>query len=409
MAQASTIRACIQRAPRTRSAGCVVALGAALGCAEVLGIPPDPALVTPPPVQMPAAEPSHEPGPDAPAAGGAPSEPVALDRPNSDGVVPPEQVAGIGGSTRPPEEPPNTSDTTETPPAPPPPDAGVDAGSSAPDADPEPALDAGLVPPPPPDDCQGALGRVPVDVVFIVDNTGTMATSNAELEQALPELAERLDELLVDYRLILLSRHRDALRGTSEANDSSLCIDAPLAGLAACPGAAPALGERFFHYGIPIGASDSFSQALAAIDQPDPFGLTTIGWSEWLRFGARKIIVEISDTDSALPGADFIAGLAAAAPEFFANDPINPGFVFHAILGLQQKAGELDLYAADEPVETDICDGVGNSPGSAGVSYQELSRATGGLRQSVCPAAAMPIRMQVLAADIGRRSVVACP
>jgi hypothetical protein len=385
-----------------------VAVIPALGCADVLGIPTDPELVAQPPVEMPANEPSSEPGPVAPAAGGAPSTPVALDRPNSDGVVPPDQVAGIDGSAKPPSEPPNTSVTTEEPPPVlPTRDAGVDAGAGTGESA-EPAIDAGIAPPAP-DDCQGEFARVAVDVIFIVDNTATMATSNTELEQALPDLAEQLDTLLVDYRLILLSRHRDALRGTSEANDSSLCIDAPLGGVAACPSAAPALGDRFFHYSVPIGASDSFSQALATINQADPFGLTSIGWSEWLRPGARKLIVEISDTDSALSGADFISGLAAATPEHFQSDLANPGFVFHAILGLQQKAGELDLYTASEPVQPDLCDGLGNSPGSAGVIYQELSRATGGLRQSVCPAAAMPIRMRVLAADVGRRSVVACP
>ena len=408
MAKASSTRARFERTSRARWVRCIVALAPALGCAEVLGIPTDPELVSPAPLEMPANAPSAEPAPAPSAAGGAPSEPVALDRPGSDGVVPPDQVAGIDGSARPPSEPPNTSDTTEKPPTLPTADSGVDAGGTGADDDIAPALDAGVVPIAP-DDCQGDLGRVPVDVVLIVDNTATMATSNAELEQALPELAEQLDELLVDYRLIVLSRHREALRGTSETNDSSLCFDAPLGGVAACPSAAPALGERFFHYSVPIGASDSFSQALATLDQPDPFGLTTIGWSEWLRSGARKLIVEISDTDSALSGAELISGLASGAPEHFRSDPASPGFAFHAILGMQQKAGELDLYTADEPVQTDICDGLGNSPGSAGVIYQELSRATGGLRQSVCPAAAMPIRMQVLAADIGRRSIVPCP
>lgn len=403
MTQASSTRACSKRTSRACWVGCVVALAPAFGCAEVLGIPTDPELVSPP-AETPANEPSGEPEPVAPAAGGVPSEPVALDRPNSDGVVPPDQVAGIDGSARPPGEPPNTSVTTEAPPVVLAPDAG-DAGTGLDRG--EPALDAGIVSTPP-DDCPGGLRRVPVDVVFIVDNTATMEVANAELEQALPELAERLEELLVDYRLIVLSRHRDALRGTSETNDSSLCIDAPLGGVPACPSAAPALGERFFQYSVPIGASDSFSQALASVDQPDPFGLTSIGWSEWLRIGSRKVIVEISDTDSAVAGADFIGGLAVAVPQHFVNDLASPGFVFHAILGLAQKTGELDVYGAGEPVETETCNGLGNSPGSAGVTYQELSRATGGLRQSVCPAAAMPIRMQVLAADIGRRSVVAC-
>ena len=211
--------------PRAIWLECVLALAPALACAEVLGIPTDPELVSQPTpvIEMPGVSPSGEPSPDPAAAGGAPSGPAGLDRPSSDGVVPPEQVSGIDGSGRPPEEPPSTADTTEE--AARPGDAGTDAAGTPPDLGLEPAADAGVIAT---DDCPAELERVAVDVVFIADNTSTMAASNAELEQALPQLAARLDELLVDYRLILLSRHREALRGTSDTVDSSLCIDAPL-------------------------------------------------------------------------------------------------------------------------------------------------------------------------------------
>ena len=148
--------------------------GDARRVADVLGIPTDPELVATPPVEMPANPPS-QPAPATPAAGGAPSEPVALDRPGSDGVVPADQVTGIDGATTPREEPPNTADTTEAEPPPARPDAGVDAGTPPPDEDVEPAVDAGVASTAP-DECQGDLGRVPVDVVLIVDNTATMAT-----------------------------------------------------------------------------------------------------------------------------------------------------------------------------------------------------------------------------------------
>src|SRR5262245_20584868 len=208
-AMASSTRAGSTRTPRARWAEYVVALAPAFGCADVLGIPNDPELVSPRPVlETPPPESTSEPEPDAPASGGAPSNPAAVDRPNSDGVVPPDQVSGIDGSTQPSDEPAATPDTPPTPAALPTPDAGADAGR---DESLQPAVDAGIVVPPV-TDCQGDLGRVPVDVVLIVDNTGTMATSNTAFERALPDLADRLTELLVDYRLILISRHRDALR-----------------------------------------------------------------------------------------------------------------------------------------------------------------------------------------------------
>lgn len=334
------------------------------------------------------------------------------DRGNRDGVLPPEDVAGIGGPGAEPaaaEDPPNTSVVSEPEPGEVA-DAGIvsDAGADAGvEREPEPAPGETAVPPE--DTCSALEQRVALDLILIIDNSGSMVTTAAELESAVPAFAARLDELAVDYRLILLSGHRAAERGASQDNDASLCIGAPLSGVTTCPSAAPAAAARFFPYAIPIGANNSFNQVLAGFDTPDPFGLTQQGWSEWLREGTQRILIEITDSDSDLPLADFVSGLAAKDPARFTDDVANPGFVFHTVVGMRQKSLELDLYGPDEPVEDQACTGTGSNPANAGPIYQQLSRTTGGLRQSICPASAMNIRLQVLAADIARRSVVACP
>ena len=257
--------------------------------------------------------------------------------------------------------------------------------------------------------CEGRFDRVPVDVVFIVDNSASMAAVDGAFEAALPGFVARLEDEGVDQRVILLSRHRREARSASDAASTSVCVSAPVSGLAECPSERPVPGPRFFPYSIEIGNTDSLDRALEAFSSPDPFELTQIGWSEWLRVGARKVFIEITDDDSALPNVEFVDALAAAAPEHFNADPSRSGFVFHSVLGVVQKARALDLYAPDEPIEPDVCSGVGTDPDNSGRVYQALSRATGGLRQSICPVDALDARLLVLAADVVLRSVVECP
>jgi hypothetical protein len=370
-----------------------------MGCAEVLGIPSEPEFVpSPSPTQALSTAPldmNAEPLPSSSAPSQTPDELASAPHagPNSDGVVPTENVAAVddevGGSA--PDDPPRS-------PSP----AGLDGG--LPDGG-----DDVLAEPLPADDCQGEFERVPVDVVFIVDNSGSMVAADAGFEEALPGFAARLDNDLVDYRIILLTRHRQEDRSASDEASTSVCIAAPLGGVAACPSPQPGFGPRFFPYSTKIDSGDSLDRALTTFSAPDPFGFTSIGWSEWLRLDARKVFIEISDADSALPSGEFVSALASQAPEHFGADPHSPGFVFHAIIGLIQKVRALDVYLSDEPLESDVCSGAGSDPDNAGEVYQELSRSTGGLRQSICPANTMILRLLVLAGDVVRRSVVACP
>lgn len=383
----------------------VAALGGALGCAQMLGIPADPELApSPSSLAAPTVNTGHEalPAPNAaPAPSGAGPNAMPegvsselatppVDGVAADGIVPAENVAGIDETLAP-----DVASATPVPARGP--DAGVvDAGSDAQSE--EPAVPA----------CEGQFDRVPVDVVFLVDNSGSMPAVDAAFEAALPEFVARLEQDGVDHRVVLLSRHRQAARSASEEASTSVCVAAPVSGLAACPSERPAEGPRFFPYSIKLDATNSFERALTAFSTPDPFGLAPSGWSEWLRVGARKVFIELTDSDSALPGAEFVHALAVAAPEHFKPDVNDPGFVFHSILGLAQKTLALDLYGPDEPIELDVCSGTGTNPDNAGSVYQELSRTTGGLRQSICPVAVLDLRLEVLAADVVRRSVLDC-
>lgn len=363
------------------------ALGCLMGCAQVLGLPSDPELVSETPAALDAA--------GAQPPGSAPSEMA----PASSGVTasggPSEQLEAP--TLVEPQPDPNASEPSSSDlPA-----VALDAGSS-------PGDDAAAAEPPPEGACPGSSAPPLVDIVMIVDNSGSMAATTAEVERALPRFALRLDEGQVDHRIILISRHRLAARATSQEASTSVCIAAPLSGLPLCPAARPAPAPRFFQYSIKIDASDSFQRVLEAAIAPDPFALTGSGWLEWLRPGAHIEFVEVSDADSDVSAEAFVSGLAARAPEHFAATPNDPGFVFHSITGIAGRVIAGDVYRPDEPIQPQICARLGGNPDNAGEVYQALSRATGGLRQPVCPAAAVGTRLDVIAADVVARSASAC-
>jgi hypothetical protein len=369
------------------------------GCAELLGIPDDPLLV---PGQAPFVEPV---GASAGSGGGAqlapPSnEPLVPDAGRGaeglggDGVLPPGSVVGIDGALAP------------------------DASTNAPgggELDPraEPSLDAGAeldgAVAADAQDCNGFLGRVPVDVIVVFDNSGSMVAEAAAFEEALPAFAERLDADGVDHRIILISRHRVAGRESSDEAATSICIGAPLGGGGGCPSESPAPGPRFFHYSIKIDASDSFARIVESFTEPDPFGLTDSGWSAWLRAGARKVFIEITDGNSNASVDAFSSALAARDQSGLFSAEGRPDFVFHGITGVVSKRVALGVYDASEPIESLTCSGDGGNPGNAGEIYQVLSRRTGGLRMPVCPPSLLGSRLQILATDVALRSLRVCP
>jgi hypothetical protein len=251
----------------------------------------------------------------------------------------------------------------------------------------------------------GAPSCAPVDVIFAVDNSGSMAEEDAAFEGALPGFVARLASAGIDYRVILVSRHRQAERGSGSEANTSVCIPSPVSGLAQCPSESPAPTGRFFHYSIKLDAADSLARLLESLSAPDPFGLTASGWSEWLRPSARKLFIEITDADSELSASEFTSALSAASPEHFAAGASS--FVFHAVLGITPNVESGGVYDAAQPIELERCSGAGSSIDSAGPVYQELSRATGGLRLPICPPEALGSRLELLADDTIARS--ACP
>ncbi|HEX6767148.1 MAG TPA: hypothetical protein VF103_16740 [Polyangiaceae bacterium] len=260
---------------------------------------------------------------------------------------------------------------------------------------------------------QATLIKEPVDIIVILDNSGSMDEELDSVERNINvNFAGILDTSMVDYRVILISRHRKAVRNPSNpgAEDTSVCIEAPLSGLDACPSPAPVFSERFYQYFTKIESNDSFDVALDTYEPPFASGYedradqAPNGWSAWLREGAKKVFLEMSDDNEDMPAAMFVSSLQSMAPDNFGTDPAAPSFVFHSIVGVAEKAVPTAPYLPTEPVTTMRCPSVTTE----GRTYQDLSILTGGLRFPLCNFDGYDVVFRRIAEDVVTRTQIAC-
>lgn len=247
------------------------------------------------------------------------------------------------------------------------------------------------------------LTKKPVDIVFVIDNSGSMGGEIEEVQnQVNQNFAQIIEASGLDYRVIMISRH-----GTNPSE--SVCISAPLSGTDCSPvPAQPAQTAKFFHYNVEIGSHDAWCKLLDRYSKPDNtdgYTLHPNGWGELLRQEAFKTIVVISDdgvncswtpqggssqsfndsnqvVNGATAAADFDTALLTLSPAQFGTAQAR-NYVFHSIVALAPyDQNDLTLaYPATEPVTTSKC-----TPGAAdpGTGHQSVSTLTGGLRYPTC-------------------------
>jgi hypothetical protein len=247
------------------------------------------------------------------------------------------------------------------------------------------------------------LVREPVDIIIALDNSGSMDDEARAVEANINvNFAAILEESQVDYRVILVSEHRERA-----GQDTAVCILSPLSTLSTCPSDAPGMSDRFFQYSTSIGSRNSFDVLIDtyAGERADDFGLAPQGWSAWLRPAAKKVFLEISDDDENSSAAEFLATLTELSPEYFGPAPNQVSFVWHSIVGLAQRPVATDPYVPADPIETEECTG---NVFNAGATYQELSRLTGGLRFPICEFDGYDAVFRRIASDVVQGRGAAC-
>jgi hypothetical protein len=233
------------------------------------------------------------------------------------------------------------------------------------------------------------LGFAPIDVIVIIDSSDSMDGARAAVEQSINgDFAEILGASGLDYRVILIGAY------------PWICVEPPLGGAPCDPHpATPAATPVFFPYSGATGSGNFFANLLAFYAEPDPYDLAPGGFSQWLRPGARKIFVGMTDgnsmTDNHDVGLQWDAELLALAPEQFGTAAAR-NYVFHTFVSMP----------ANEPVTTPW------SPGDPiaghGQALQVVSVTSGGLRFPLGHDESFGVVFQEIATGVVESTPIAC-
>jgi len=244
--------------------------------------------------------------------------------------------------------------------------------------------------------CDGQIdetctGSGEVDIVFVIDNSGSMSEEANAVERNINDLGSTLEAAGIDYRIIMLTTHG----GFS----TEICVPPPL-GSSNCS-ASPVSTDRFFHYSANVQSHDSLCKILNTFDggEVDEFNLFPGGWQGILRPTATKAFIEVSDdgTSCNFGGVTYNDGNSVAGGEAVATDfdaallglsplqfgtQVDRNYLFYSIIALEElPAGAATPHDPTLPVTLAEC-----SPGAVdpGTGYQSLSRLTGALRFPMC-------------------------
>lgn len=228
---------------------------------------------------------------------------------------------------------------------------------------------------------EATLGKKPVDIIFVIDNSGSMTDEIAAVQQNINKnFADIIGKSGLDYRVIMVASHGDY------ATRQSICISAPLSGNPTCSPvpAKPVNTARFYHYSVEVESTDSFKRLLGTYNgtEKDQFNLAPMGWSTWLRPDAFKVFIGITDDNSDTTETVFESQLLAKTPKMFGS-VASRNYVWHSIVGLKENNPASKAWGPMDPIQSQVCTRGGGAVNN-GQIYQKLSIATGGLRFPIC-------------------------
>lgn len=317
----------------------------------------------------------------------------------------------------------------DAPPRPFSPDTGVDAGRRDVPAIDVPRADVGTsadAPAPPRDvgadlvlapdaacsttAVEAQVERQPVDIIWVVDNSISMAPAIDQVIRGLNAFAGLVGSRGLDYRVVMLSL-RNVQRNVMvpEGRRYAVCIPTPLAGDDRCGN-----GERFLHSSVDVRSTQPLEQLLGTLGQTmgytreDPRGGEP--WREFLRAGATKTIVVVTDDQSRLSADQFDTFRGGTNPNSRTFD-LPPGLLDPSWAGLFNGYAFSGIYGwGDERNPATRCNYPdGSSPPTSGSVYTTLVGRTGGVRARICDgASAWGPFFEGIATAVERSSRIAC-
>jgi hypothetical protein len=231
-------------------------------------------------------------------------------------------------------------------------------------------------------------GVLPADIIFVVDNSGSMTDEAVYVQQSMNDFANIVVGSGIDAHVILIS--------ADSTDENGICVPSPL-GSGSCPNDEKL--PTFRHVAQEVGSSNSLQLILDTYPQ----------YQSSLRTGASKTIAVITDDNSAMSSADFQAQLLALDPTFM-------NFKFHAIVA-PYELNPLACFNCSPPncAACDPCCGVNSNvgfvcnplPADEGVVYKELVQQTMGTLGDLCTQNFQPV-FQAMATAVVASSQVPC-
>lgn len=238
---------------------------------------------------------------------------------------------------------------------------GGPAGSSTGPTGPFGGGDAGGLGDAKPDACAATVAQVErakVDIVFVIDNSGSMNAEMTQVKLNVNKFAAKIGTSGLDYRVIFLVKKATSPTQTGNV----ICVGPPLGG-ANCADNPP----LFWHIDQSVASNNSLQLLLSTYDSTN----AALAWNKHLRMDAYKVFVEVTDDQSSLAYTAFDTQLLAKAPAGMFGTAANRRYIFHTIAGW--TPGTAFVTGAK-------CASAVNN----GSQYQQLSQLTKGIIDSVC-------------------------
>lgn len=168
---------------------------------------------------------------------------------------------------------------------------------------------------------EAVVGREPADIVWLVDNSCSMAVEAVAVQTNMNRFAQKLVDSGIDVHLVLISSANTSYQMNAACppddfvcaigmlvgafTDFGVCIGAPF-GSGMCPN--DSLPPNFLHLASPVGSTNGLQMALDLYPQ----------YASMMRPNASKHFAIISDDNSDLSAAAFTQGVNALDPTLFA-------------------------------------------------------------------------------------------
>lgn len=234
-----------------------------------------------------------------------------------------------------------------------------------------------------------SVERLPVDIIWVVDNSVSMAPAVDQVIAGLNNFARVVGTRGLDYRVVMLSL-RNVTRNVTVAGGAryAVCIPRPLAGNDQCGN-----GERFFHSSVDVRSTQPLEQLLGTLGQTR--GYTAIeqrggeAWRPFLRPNATKTIVAVTDDNSRLSPDDFEHFRGGTNPNS-STLALPPGLLDASWAGLFTGYTFSAIYGwgSDTDPGARCTYPNGSQPPSPGPTYTTLIGRTHGVRARICDGAA---------------------